>query len=73
MRKKPKRLCTPTPSELLKCEYESILDLYEQTIHHLSDNQENDQAKAETLKLDTTEVAQHTGDMPEKQDAVDND
>lgn len=29
--------------------------------------------KAETLRLDATEVAQHTGDMPEKQDAVDND
>lgn len=59
MRNKPKRLCTPTPSELLKCESESILDLYKQTIHH--------------LRLDATEVTQHTGDMPEKQDAVDND
>lgn len=73
MRNKPKRLCTPTPSELLKCESESILDLYKQTIHHLSDNQDNDQAEAETLRLDATEVTQHTGDMPEKQDAVDND
>lgn len=73
MRNKPKRLCTPTPSEQLKCESESILDLYEQTIHHLSDNQENDQAKAETLRLDANEVTQHTGAIPENQDAVDND
>lgn len=54
MRNKLKRLCTTTPSELLKCESESILDLYKQTIHHLSDNQDNDQAEAETLRLDAT-------------------